>query len=45
MQDRVLKTLEFDKIKAQLIEHVSSSLGRDKVEGLVPSTDYSEVVR
>ena len=45
MQDRVLKTLEFDKIKAQLIEHVSSSLGSDKVEGLVPSTDYSEVVR
>ncbi|UTI42008.1 endonuclease MutS2 [Niallia sp. RD1] len=45
MQDRVLKTLEFDKIKAQLIEHVSSSLGRDKVEGLVPSTDYSEVGR
>jgi DNA mismatch repair protein MutS2 len=45
MQDRVLKTLEFDKIKAQLIEHVSSSLGMDKVEGLVPSTDYSEVVR
>ena len=45
MQDRILKTLEFDKIKAQLIEHVSSSLGRDKVEGLVPSTDYSEVVR
>ncbi|MEK4872705.1 endonuclease MutS2 [Niallia sp. FSL W8-1348] len=45
MQDRVLKTLEFDKIKARLIEHVSSSLGRDKVEGLVPSTDYSEVVR
>ncbi|HEO8419955.1 endonuclease MutS2 [Niallia sp. FSL W8-0635] len=45
MQDRVLKTLEFDKIKAQLMEHVSSSLGRNKVEDLVPSTDYNEVVR
>jgi DNA mismatch repair protein MutS2 len=45
MQERVLKTLEFDKIKAQLIEHVSSSLGRNKVEELVPSTDYNEVVR
>ena len=45
MQERVLKTLEFDKIKAQLIEHVASSLGRNKVEELVPSTDYNEVVR
>lgn len=45
MQERVLKTLEFDKIKDQLIEHVSSSLGRNKVEELVPSTDYNEVVR
>lgn len=45
MQERVLKTLEFDKIKAQLMEHVSSSLGRNKVEELVPSTDYNEVVR
>jgi DNA mismatch repair protein MutS2 len=45
MQERVLKTLEFDKIKAQLMEHVSSSLGRNKVEELIPSTDYNEVVR
>lgn len=45
MQERVLKTLEFDKIKAQLSEHVSSSLGRDKAENLVPSTDYNEVVQ
>ncbi|MEZ2716805.1 endonuclease MutS2 [Niallia circulans] len=45
MQERVFKTLEFDKIKDQLIEHASSSLGRYKVEELVPSTDYNEVVR
>ncbi|MEY8342734.1 endonuclease MutS2 [Niallia circulans] len=44
MQERVFKTLEFDKIKDQLIEHASSSLGRNKVEELVPSTDYHEVV-
>lgn len=44
MQERVFKTLEFDKIKDQLIEHASSSLGRNKVEELVPSTDYNEVV-
>lgn len=45
MQERVLKTLEFDKIKSQLMEHISSSLGRNKVEELIPSTDYNEVVR
>ncbi|KAB7668041.1 endonuclease MutS2 [Bacillus sp. B1-b2] len=45
MQERVLKTLEFDKIKAQLSEHVYSSLGRDKAEQLVPSTNYEEVVQ
>ncbi|MFT8321375.1 MAG: endonuclease MutS2 [Bacillus sp. (in: firmicutes)] len=45
MQERVLKTLEFDKIKKQLAEHVSSSLGQWKAEQLVPSTEFDEVVR
>ena len=45
MHKRVLRVLEFDKIKEQLLEHVSSSLGREKVEKLLPSTDYEEVVR
>ncbi|PLR98085.1 endonuclease MutS2 [Bacillus sp. T33-2] len=45
MHQRVLKTLEFDKVRNQLVEHASSSLGRGKAEKLVPSIDYEEVVR
>lgn len=45
MQERVLKVLEFTKVKEQLLEHASSTLGKDKVKALVPSTDFHEVVR
>ncbi|MFI8708059.1 endonuclease MutS2 [Bacillus sp. NPDC077411] len=44
MLERTLRVLEYEKVKEQLLEHVASSLGRDKVKGLVPSTDYEEVV-
>ncbi|MDC2863111.1 MULTISPECIES: endonuclease MutS2 [unclassified Bacillus (in: firmicutes)] len=45
MLERTLRVLEYEKVKEQLLEHVASSLGRDKVKGLVPSTDYEEVVK
>jgi DNA mismatch repair protein MutS2 len=45
MQERVLKVLEFTKVKEQLFEHAFSTLGKDKVKALVPSTDFQEVVR
>ncbi|MDE3839846.1 endonuclease MutS2 [Bacillus methanolicus] len=45
MHQRVLKVLEFDKVKEQLIEHASSSLGREKVKQLLPSSDFHEVVK
>lgn len=45
MQQRVMKTLEFDKVRNQLIEHTSSSLGREKALALVPSVDFDEVAR
>lgn len=45
MQERVLKVLEFNKVKEQLLEHVSSSLGRKKAESILPSADYEEVIR
>lgn len=45
MQERVLKTLEFDKVRNQLIEHTASSLGREKAIRLMPSTDFAEVSR
>ncbi|MCY8233738.1 endonuclease MutS2 [Priestia endophytica] len=43
MQARILKTLEFDKIKEGLLKHAASSLGREKVESLRPSISFIEV--
>jgi len=45
MQQKVFKILEFDKVKEQLFEQASSSLGREKVRELVPSTDFEQVVK
>ncbi|WP_216828876.1 endonuclease MutS2 [Alkalihalobacterium elongatum] len=43
MQERVIRVLEYKKMKKQLVEHVSSSLGRSKVEQLIPSTSIEEI--
>lgn len=45
MQQKVLKVLEFDKVKGRLLEYVSSSLGKELAEKLMPSTDFEEVVQ
>ncbi|MHC0037422.1 endonuclease MutS2 [Pseudoneobacillus sp. C159] len=45
MHQRVLKVLEFDKIKEQIYAFVSSTLGQEKVNKLSPSTDYQEVIK
>jgi len=45
LEARTFTTLEFDKIIEQLSTHASSSLGREKVEALTPSTNYEEVQR
>ncbi len=45
MQQRVLKVLEFNKVKEQLLNHVASSLGKERVEKLMPSTDFETVVK
>lgn len=45
MQQRVLKILEYNKIKEKLSLHTASTLGRDKVDQLSPSGNYEEVVR
>ncbi|MDN3018444.1 endonuclease MutS2 [Paenibacillus sp. BSR1-1] len=45
MQDKVLKVLEFTKVREQLLEHAASSLGKEKIKHLVPSTDFEEVVK
>ncbi|MCF6138166.1 endonuclease MutS2 [Pseudalkalibacillus berkeleyi] len=43
MNDRILRVLEYTKIKHQLSEHVSSSLGKEKVNHLTPWTNYEDV--
>ncbi|MEH7106576.1 endonuclease MutS2 [Bacillus sp. JJ1764] len=45
MQERVFKVLEFTKVREQLLEHASSTLGKDKIKHLVPSIDFEEVVK
>ncbi|HJV16204.1 MAG TPA: endonuclease MutS2, partial [Bacillales bacterium] len=45
MQQKALKVLEFEKVKEQLFEHASSSLGKEKVKQLFPSKDFEEVVK
>ncbi|MFA9558673.1 endonuclease MutS2 [Evansella sp. AB-rgal1] len=43
MLERVCRILEYDKMKVQLINHASSSLGKQKVEQLTPSFDFEEI--
>ncbi|UCZ52200.1 endonuclease MutS2 [Bacillus shivajii] len=43
MLERVCRILEYDKMKEQLIQHASSSLGKQRVESLMPSFDLSEI--
>ncbi|UJL45007.1 endonuclease MutS2 [Virgibacillus sp. NKC19-16] len=43
MNDRILRTMEFEKIIEQLNNQAATSLGKDLAFGLRPSTDISEV--
>lgn len=45
MIERVLRVLEFEKIKESLIKHAASSLGREKAGKLEPSYHFDEVVK
>ena len=43
MNSRISKILEFHKIKEHLLKHASSSLGKELVQGLKPSSQLEEV--
>ncbi|WP_257346482.1 endonuclease MutS2 [Pseudalkalibacillus decolorationis] len=43
MNERILRVLEYTKIKEQLLGHVSSSLGKEKINKLVPWTTIEDV--
>lgn len=45
MNKRVLKVLEFDKVRNRLEAHASTSLGKELVQSLEPSSDYDEVLQ
>ncbi|MEY8338585.1 endonuclease MutS2 [Lachnospiraceae bacterium 62-35] len=45
MNEKSLKTLEYNKIINQLAEYASSSMGKDLCHTLVPSSDFDEIVR
>ncbi|MBL0386360.1 endonuclease MutS2 [Tumebacillus sp. ITR2] len=43
MNERVLRVLEYDKIREQVVSMASSSLGKDMARDLYPSTQLEEV--
>ncbi|MBB6448294.1 DNA mismatch repair protein MutS2 [Geomicrobium halophilum] len=43
MQEDMLRTLEYRKMKSQLADHVACELGKDKVKDLVPHTEMTDV--
>ncbi|MFC7783044.1 MULTISPECIES: endonuclease MutS2 [unclassified Rossellomorea] len=43
MNSKVLKTLEFDKIKELLKQYAASALGHARVSALMPSVEYEEI--
>ena len=45
MEERVLKKLEFDKIREMLADHAASAMGKELCRALVPSTDLWEIKR
>ncbi|MFD1706363.1 endonuclease MutS2 [Siminovitchia sediminis] len=44
MNEKILRTLEFNKILLQLVEYAASELGAERIRRLRPSSSYEEVV-
>ncbi|MBM7584892.1 DNA mismatch repair protein MutS2 [Bacillus pakistanensis] len=44
MNEKALRTLEFDKIKEQLHQYTASSLGKTRVDEVSPSTSLDEII-
>ena len=44
MQEKVLKTLEFNKIIAHLQQHASSSPGKSLSDHFIPNADLEEEI-
>uniref|UniRef100_UPI001C92CAD9 hypothetical protein n=1 Tax=Staphylococcus epidermidis TaxID=1282 RepID=UPI001C92CAD9 len=44
MNEKILKTLEFNKILMQLEEFAASELGAERIRNLKPSTSFDDAV-
>ena len=44
MNEKTLKTLEYDKIISRLVTYASSPMGKQSCLSLLPSSDYSEIL-
>ena len=44
MNDKALKTLEYDKIISRLETYASSPMGKKECASLLPSADYEEIL-
>ena len=45
MNDKALKTLEYDKIISRLETYASSPMGKKECISLLPSSDYDEILQ
>ena len=45
MKEKVIRTLEFDKVKQQLMNYTASSLGKEKIEKLQPTHQFEKVTQ
>ena len=44
MNEKIIHTLELNKIKMELEQYASSSLGKEQIEALTPLADYEQIV-
>ena len=44
MNEKIIHTLELNKIKMELEQYASSSLGKEQIEALTPLADYEHIV-
>lgn len=44
MNERILRVVEFDKIKQRLLQHAETTLGKKKGEQMLPHADYNTVI-
>lgn len=44
MNERILRVVEFDKIKQRLLQHAETTLGKKQAENMLPDADFNTVI-